>query len=196
MTAQLNEETHVYTNNGKTLPSVTQILRPLMGDLRFVKSDILEHKSQLGQAVHKAIELHLIDQLDYTSVPNIVMPYLNQFLRFEHDTKFVAVDVECVVSHPLGYAGKLDAVGRINNKLGIFDWKTTTTLSPVVALQTAAYATAHKFGITERYALRLSESNYRLHKYPASEHVSDFQTFTGLLRLHHWCETHNKEILL
>lgn len=195
---------HTYWAGAKRLPSVTEILKPLMGDLRFVREDILAHKSALGQAVHKAIELHLLDDLEYSSLSPAVARYFDQFLKFQRDTGFECWSAETVVAHPMGYAGMIDAVGTIKHKApGPFDWKTTAALSPVVAIQTAAYAVAynesHKEKISlkgTRYALRLAIDKYRLHEYSNCELGSDFQTFASLLNLHHWCERHNKTLEL
>lgn len=201
MSLVFRESDHTYWMDGKQLPSVTGILKPLMGDLRFVKADVLEWKSALGTAVHRAIELHLCNDLEYSSLDPDVAVYFDQFLRFEKDVNFKAWDTEMRVSHRLGYAGTLDCVGEFNGLIGLIDWKCTSVISPVVALQTAAYALAHDaqhgHEITvggNRYALRLAPDKYRLHKYPPHEFKRDVQTFMGLLNLHQWCEQNNKSL--
>lgn len=192
------ESDHTYWLRDQRIPSVTEILKPL-SDFRFVKDDVLQWKSDLGRAVHGAIELHLLDDLEYDSLSGDVAQYFNQFLAFEREAKFQSLGTELIVSHALGYAGQIDCVGRINGKNeAIFDWKTTAQISPVVALQTAAYAFAldadesHYFTFGRRYALRLSPTNYRLHQFSAVTYNYDLHVFKSLLTLHKWCEKHNK----
>lgn len=197
-------EDHTYWQGETRLPSVTEILKPLMSDLRFVKPDILEWKSALGTAVHQAIELHLNDDLEYASLDNEVALYFDQFLAFERDTGFKSHGTEMMVSHALGYAGKFDSVGVINGKDAIFDWKTTVNISPVVALQTAAYAFAfdfdpsHDFMLVSgrRYALRLDRSKYKLYPYPPHTYEYDLHAFKALLTMHKWCDRNGKTMEL
>lgn len=194
------EDDHTYWQGEKRLPSVTEILRPLMSDLRFVKADVLEWKSNLGRAVHQAIELHLADDLEYSSLDNDVAQYFDQFLAFQRDTGFKSLGTELLVSHAIGYAGRLDCVGKINGKDGVFDWKTTAQISPVVALQTAAYAFAfdldpsHDFMMVNgrRYALRLDRSKYKLCPYPPHTYDHDLHAFRALLTMHKWCDNNGK----
>lgn len=195
------EEDHTYWAGALRLPSVTEILKPLMGDLRFVRADLLQHKSELGQAVHKAIELHLLDDLEYSSLSPVVAQYFDQFLKFEKETGFQSFSTEEIISHPAGYAGRFDAAGRTRTKSGIFDWKTTSALSPVVALQMAAYLAAYeqiadrkKFPFLNRFALRLTNDSYRLVEYSNSDFSGDFKTFVSLLNLHQWCAINRKNL--
>lgn len=196
------EEDHTYWKGNTRLPSVTEILRPMV-DFRFVRDDVLQWKSDLGSAVHRAIELHLLDDLEYDSLVGDVAQYFDQFLIFEKEAKFRSLGTELIVSHALGFAGKVDCIGLFGgNKApaeAIVDWKTTAQISPVVALQTAAYALAadvdgsHDFAVCgRRYALRLSPNNYRLHRFAADTYNYDLHVFKSLLTLHKWCEKHNK----
>jgi hypothetical protein len=195
-------EDHTYWLGRHRLPSVTEILQPLT-DFRFVREDVLQWKSDLGRAVHRAIELHLLDDLEYDSLGGEVAQYFAQFLEFQRDSNFRAIATELVVSHPLGYAGTLDAVGVINRKVAVIDWKTTTALSPTVGLQTAAYANAVDKTPGDipsvegrRYVLRLSTDNYKLHQIPTSKYAGDLLTFASLLRVHQWCAENSKTINL
>lgn len=190
---QFDELKHEYTLAGRKLPGVTSILKPFYGDLRFVKQDVLDYKSELGVAVHKAVELHVLGGLDYGSLVSPVADYFDQYLAFEAETGFVAMASEVRVHSALGYAGTLDLSGSLRNRLALVDLKTTAALSPVVALQTAAYQHAHNenepIKLLNRFALRLTPEKYHLVPFTGS---SDFAVFLSLLKIHQWAETHNK----
>ena len=191
---QFDEEKHEYRVNGQRLPSVTEILRPLYGDLRFVAKDLLEYKGELGKAVHRAVELHVLGALEYSSLVSPVAEYFEQYLIFEADTGFEPIATEVRVSSPLGYAGTLDLLGMLNDKMALVDLKTTAALSPAVALQTAAYAkavadsTTHK--VQARYALRLTPDKYRLQPY--KNDTQDLAGFLGFLNAYRWCQSAGK----
>jgi hypothetical protein len=190
-------ETHTYTRNNRKVPSVTQILTPLYGDLRYVSEDLLAYKSEIGQAVHKACELEALNLLDEETVVPPISLYLQQYRQFVRDTGFIAQDAELRVYSALGYAGTLDLIGILRGEKVLIDIKTTAQISPAVALQTAAYAAAYneQKGVTpvnKRYALRLGEDFYRLHPYTVSQYGTDLSTFVAFLRVHLWCNANNK----
>lgn len=186
-----DEAKHEYrTPEGKRLPSVTEILKPLYGDLRYVKQDLLDYKSVLGQAVHKAIELYTLKTLDMDTLDDQVLPYFEQFLRFCRDTGFVPTETEVRISSKMGYAGTLDLIGLLNCRKVLVDIKTTAALSPAVALQTAAYGMAYNAErpaspVVKRYALRLTPDMYRLQPY--DNMAADFATFIAFLKTNEWC---------
>jgi hypothetical protein len=187
-----DEAKHEYRKpDGTRLPSVTEILKPLYADLRFVKQDLLDWKSEVGVAVHKAIELYTLKQLDLESIDDIVRPYFVQFVKFCADTGFVPNEAEVRVSSLFGYAGTLDLIGVLNGRKVLVDIKTTAALSPAVALQTAAYATAYNSAnehapVRRRYALRLTPELYRLQSY--DNQAADFAVFVALLKTNQWCQ--------
>lgn len=190
MAIEFDEALHEYRVDGRKLPGVTSILKPLYGDLRFVREDILAYKSELGQAVHKAVELHVKGGLVYDSLVSPVAEYFEQYLIFEAETGFEPTESEIRVSSALGYAGTLDLSGRLNGELGICDLKCTAALSPAVALQTAAYQHAYNERAAERavrrWALRLYPGGYRLQPY--RDDAVDFAAFLGLLKIKQWCD--------
>lgn len=198
------ESDHTYWDGGKQIPGVTTILKPLYtGDLKFVSADILEYKSALGTAVHKAIELHVCGKLDYSTVVDQVAPYFEGYLKFERESGFLMTDSELrVYSDTYGYAGTCDLAGQLNGRHVLIDAKTTSVLSPAVALQLAAYREAynerarkeHYDQATRTYALRLLPNDYRLVPYDPANHRQDFATFMGLLHVHHWCAANKKKL--
>lgn len=202
---EFRESDHSYWKDGAKVPGVTTILRPLYGDLRFVQQDLLDWKSALGQAVHKAIELHVLDDLIYDSLDPIVAAYFAQYLLFEVESGFKPEATEVRVCHPLGYAGTLDLHGNLPRGVGALrklvqiDIKTTAALSPAVRLQTAAYQQAwvaeHSPRYApQRYALRLTPEKYRLQAYETSTDAADFAGFLGLFKAHQWCQANGAKV--
>ena len=108
---EFNEERHEYRLDGKIVPSVTQILRPLM-DFSGIPPDVLEHKRQIGTAVHKAIELDLLGELDETSVAPALAPYFGAWRDFksEFGVKDGTTTEYRVCSKIHGYAGTVDLI--------------------------------------------------------------------------------------
>lgn len=194
-----NEELHEYRLDGRRLPSVTEILRPLYGDLRFVREDVLEYKRALGVAVHKAVELHVKGGLIYSSLEGPVADYFAQYLEWEVESGFQPIGSEVRVHSALGYAGTVDLVGLINGKLYVPDLKCTAALSPAVALQVSAYrkAYAETMQVDERQisraALRLTANKYHFHPYKPTNDASDFGAFLGLLKIAQWCRANGAE---
>lgn len=198
------ESDHTYWLDGEQVPGVTTILKPLyIGDLKFVQDDILEYKSALGTAVHRAVELHVKGGLDYSTVVDPVLPYFEGYLKFERESGFKVTGSELrVFSQIYGYAGTCDLAGDLNGKHVLIDAKTTTVLSPAVALQLAAYREAYneerrpglKQPAVRTYALRLMPGDYKLVPYDPFNHKSDFATFVGLLHVHRWCVANKKQL--
>lgn len=189
---RFDADTHTYWMGGARLPSVTEVLKPLYGDLRFVDQDLLDYKSELGRAVHRAVELHVLDGLDYSTLDDQVASYFAQYLKFESDTGFKATASEQIVHHTMGYAGTLDLAGNMGTIHAVIDIKTTAALSKAVALQLAAYKAAYierdfKGPLVKRFALRLTPDSYHLHPYSPARDSADFAAFMGFLKVHQWC---------
>jgi len=61
---EFEEENHTYSLNGKTLPSVTQLLG---SSYDYVSKNVLERASQRGLEIHKEIEMYLKEGVTGTS---------------------------------------------------------------------------------------------------------------------------------
>lgn len=178
---------HVYSVEGKRVPSVTQILAPLV-DYSKVPRETLERARQLGQAVHRMTELYDLDDLDMDCVADELRPYLTAWIRFRAETGFVPETIEKRLHHPaLRYAGTSDRTGLISGRRAVVDIKKMLTLGPVVGVQLAAYAELHqKHGtpIEDRYGLGLrADGTYRLVPFTDK---SDWPVFLSLLTILNW----------
>lgn len=193
MNLQLDTVAHRYRLDGAVVPGVTRVLAPLY-DFSAIRSDVLEHKRQIGEALHMAIELDLRDALDADSLDPEVAGYFDGWRRFRRETRF-----ECrfserqVASKKFRYAGTLDLAGLIDGAESLIDGKTTAALHPATALQTAAYlAAASEMGLirsnARRYALRLKPDG----TYVLDQHKdrNDFAVFLSCLSLHNWRSRH------
>jgi hypothetical protein len=186
-----NEASHTYTADGVVIPSVTQILAPL-NDLSFIKPDVLQYKRELGTAVHKATELYDQGELDEATVPAVVQPYLNGWIRLRAELSFEILGMEERVFHPAHrYAGTYDRLVLLDGKRCIWDLK-TGGMFPSYGPQTAAYKNAVEKASGKRVEARFTvelrdDGTYRLHEMTDPE---DWPVFLGCLALHRFKNKH------
>jgi hypothetical protein len=186
-----DEASHTYHLRGERLPSVTQVLRPAI-DLSMIPDAVLARKREIGEAVHAAIELDVQDRLDEDSIHEDVAPYFDGWRRFMREKQPKIIACELRVYHTTyRYAGTLDLLAEVDGELTVIDTKSTAAMSPVTALQTAAYTEAYCFERDlprnlKRAALHLTaDSDYRLHHY---RNPMDFTVFLGLRNFLSWRE--------
>jgi hypothetical protein len=158
--------THTYEVDGRPVVSVTQAMkRAGVIDTTWYT----EWARDRGTRVHKAIQYHCEGDLDTESVHASDWPYLKAFMRFElekgwepHETEMHVVDVD------RGFAGTLDGLGMLDNKLTIADYKTGPP-TRAVDIQLSGYAVALK-AMTGQIAQQLialqlkTDGTYRVHK--------------------------------
>lgn len=194
---EFDEANHLYFVDGRVMPGVSEILRPLV-DFSRIPPDVLEFARDRGTAVHKATELHDLGTLAEDSIDEHVRPYLDAWKGFCHDTGFVPTLIEHRVHHPgFGYCGTIDRVGSLHKLPGtpsvIIDIKTPVQLGAVVAIQLAAYQEALRFdpvAASLRFAVQLrSDGQYRM---TAFIDKADFSVFVALLTIRQWELKHNE----
>lgn len=179
-------DTHEYRIDGKRVPSVTQVLRPLYSWLDWIDPNVRDRKALIGTYVDEAIGLDLGPGVDPDSIDESCRPYFDAWLLFRRECNYRHIAYqEKLFNARYGYAGTLDLRGHLNEWPSIIDIKCVTVLSPAVALQTSGYAGAlsepHK-----RYALRLcGNGRYRLQAY---DDPSDRSVFLSMLTAHKWKE--------
>lgn len=184
-------ENHVYTLNGRVVPSVTQCLAELE-DYSKVPTDVLHAKAQLGTAVHAACELWLNGDLDEEDgLHPKVQPYFTQFQRWMKHYRFDPALVEQRVYSPTyGYAGTLDLFGKLDGRNVLIDIKTASQFMGTFGPQTAAYAQAlredRKVETERRYCLKLSPKGFELREY--KDYSSDIDVFFAALTIKKWKE--------
>lgn len=180
---------HEYRFGGVVVPSVTQILRPMM-DLDHVDPDVLRRAQDFGTAVHLACELHDTGRLDEAALDPELAPYLAAWRKFcvEHRCGWDLIEQR--VYHPtLRYAGTLDRRGNVDGYPAMVDIKSGTSLYPSVGPQLAAYthASSPTPAAYRRYAVRLYPDGYELKQYTSA---IDWPTFASLITIRNFCNQH------
>lgn len=189
---EFREEDHSYRWAGVVMPSVTQVLAPLV-DLSRIPADALEVARQKGIAIHRTVELDCAGQLDEDALPEWLVPALANWRRFVADTGFVPTVSEHRVYHKLyRYCGTLDLFGEMRHAAcySFIDVKRSFIAGQVTGVQLAAYKEAYisegfdgqRVKRAKRAALILNESGpYRLEEFTDP---GQFQDFLTLLAFH------------
>jgi hypothetical protein len=196
-----DERTHTYRIDGQKLASVTEVIKPLY-DWGMAKMEVLEHKAEIGKAVHKACELHDKGELDVNTVSSPIAGYYRAYLKFLAEVKPSWWLIEQPMgSQTLGLAGTPDRVGLLNdNALTLVDIKSTVAIDTAVGVQLAGYRKLIQAVYCDhplltvarpwrRLALQLRpDETYRLVQF---DQADDFQEFDALLTHHYyWKKRH------
>ena len=165
MEIEFQEEPHTYTLAGLRLPSVTEIIRTVLGD-RFGRVDeaVRERARVRGKLVHKACQYLDEDELDWeqwnefdrqrwVNGEELILPRVLSYKWWRHETGFVPIDNEKIVYTP-EFAGTLDKKGVLFGRMTIIDLK-SGEVDQATGLQTAGYAIADDDVACARYGLRL-----------------------------------------
>jgi len=193
-TLHFDADAHIYTLNGRRLPSVTQVLQQLEA-LDGIPADVLEHARIRGQHVHEAMALLVRDDLDWSSLDAELVPYIEGGKRFLEESGLTVIASELrVACSRIGCAGTLDLLAHWRNSEALIDWKATFAMPPTVGPQTAAYdrlyqsmfggrSTKHR----RRYCVQLKPNGYKV--YPLTD-PADWSIFQSALNIHHWRAKH------
>lgn len=192
MELDFEPDSHVYTFGGVVVPSVTGIISSLY-DFRHVDTATLTAAADFGTAVHRACELHDLQNLDTESLSPPLLPYLSAWERFLAETNAAILEVEKRYHHAMmGYAGTLDRLLTINRRIVLVDIKTVSRLTPAVGVQLAAYQhllssnTQHR--AVDRAAVQLkADGSYRFQQFTDP---MDWPVFVSLLTLNTWKRKH------
>lgn len=189
-----NPETHEYFVDKVKYPSVSEIIKSAgISDFSNVRADVLEAACKFGKAVHKATELWDAETLNEAKLSEPLKPYLECWKRFVVDYKVKVLWSERQLYSPLWkFAGTLDRVAEVNGKMCILDIKTSKSLYPSVAIQTAAYKKLwednfkdKEMQIKKRYCVRLTE---KLAKVDQLKEKTDESVFLSALQLYRFRE--------
>lgn len=166
------------------IPSVTEVLR----EQGLIDTTWLTEEGRWrGSAVHRACELDDLDDLDESSVPGGILPYLEAHRKFRRDCCAHWEEIERRRTHPIRhYTGKPDRYGKINGRTAVVDLKTGAP-APATAIQLAGYAELFDSPV-RRYSLELRANG----SYSLREHsdVGDRSVFLGALASLQWRHRH------
>lgn len=192
MQIEFDAPTHTYRIQGIEVPSVTQVLAPL-DSFAGCPLAALEHASTRGRFVHQAMALLVRDRLDWASLDDELLPYVqagDSFLN-EQDLTVIASEMQ-LGSTLLRVAGTLDLVALWKEREALFDFKATASLPPTVGPQTAGYALlyneqhqgADKRRKLPRFSVQLKpDGTYRVRQHAAAR---DEVMFISSLNVYHW----------
>lgn len=174
-------EPHVYRFDGEVIPSVTQLLEPLI-NYAGVPGAILQHAADRGTAVHLATEFFDDDDLDEATVDPEILPYVEAWRTFREESGFEVVRSEVrVYSARHRYAGTVDTIGLLDGRLAMVEKKTTAILHPATAVQVVAYGKAFNEMACARDRVRSFHSvhlrrdgTYRFDEYDPETHWGMF----------------------
>jgi len=156
--------THSYFVDDVLVPSVTQILRPLMAHM----PDCPEAMGR-GTRAHAALHLYDEDKLDMSTVDADIQPFVNAYMAFKADSGVVIAASEKIVTSRIGYAGTLDRIVFLNGHMAVLDIKCGEQLPSWVGLQLAGYQiAASECGVptSKRFGLLLRPNGeYKLREF-------------------------------
>jgi len=155
------------------LPRVTEILREVgLIDFSHVPLSIMEPAQKFGSAVHRATELWDRGTLDIEILSEPLIPYLEGWKKFlkDYDITINPDEIEQqFTSKKWGFKGTPDRWPMIGKKRTLIDLKSSTSMYPVTAIQTAAYdilLEENGIKIQQRWGIQLNEKGtYRVEPY-------------------------------
>lgn len=180
-----NDELHLYTLDGRSLPSVTGILKQegFIDDTWFTEDARLR-----GTYVHLTCHLYDKGTLDEDELSPALQPYLDAYILFKKETGFQVNESEVPCYHPQYlYAGTPDKIGTMNGAAALIDLK-SGDIQPWCALQTAAYELFYPNSM-KRFGVQLtSEGKYKM--IPFTDRT-DRNIFLSAMACRNWKINHN-----
>ncbi len=194
-TPEFEESTHTYKVDGKPVPSVSELIRPLTdAAYRRIDPAVLEEAAALGTAVHSCTELDDRGELDEESVPEDCRGYLSAYRAWRGVFHPEFHGIERRLGCPR-YAGTIDRIAKIGGEYWIVDIKTTSELHPHVGVQLAAYEKLAGSSLVipngkkcRRAALQLNaDGTNRFREYKS---LDDYTCLSALLAVYGWRQHH------
>lgn len=194
-----------HIEDGVRYPSVTEIIgcvpKPWLDRWRQKWGKRAEQKTRAatncGTAFHAGAEGLVLNR--FVTESGRVYAMLTNFVRWAERSGFTPKETELhVVSKIYKYAGTFDATGYQagDKKLRLYDWKTSSSIYPEMALQLSAYAQAYfeqtGIRITKGVIVHVSKDKPR-HKLAVQEYTLGKRLFKKFLkRLEYYNETRLK----
>ena len=117
-----NDADHLYSLDGKNLPSVTGILKGcgIIDDAFYT-----DNGATNGKRRHKMTEYYDQDILDFSSVDDADLPFLEAYVHARKGLNFEVLQTEFKMYHSIyRYAGTIDRLVYMNDETWVFDLKT------------------------------------------------------------------------
>lgn len=145
-----DEATHAYQRDGLAVLSVTRALEFAgLTNYEGVREEVLERRSLIGRYVHSATHYYDDGVLDWSSYQDDnphdqeMKGRVKAWEKFCKETGFVSYRAEeafIADVNGMRYGMTPDRLGHLHGKECVLDIKTSATLQPWYAIQTAAYA--------------------------------------------------------
>ncbi len=176
------EEGHRYFIGDVELTPLTRLLREsgIGADLSKIPPPVLERKRLIGISVHKAVWMMIRGTLDWGSLGEDVVGYVNAARDYlEADPEQIVSFEQPYGSIELGYGCTPDLVRRDS----IVEWKTSSRIYPEVAIQLAGQVRAVG-GVRNRIAVQLlPDGRFKRYSY---EDVADFDILEAAVEINRW----------
>lgn len=155
-----DQSRHIYTIDGKRIPAVSDIMKPLTAPfMEACPPDKLEKARIRGTGVHEAIEIYHFFQIISEEYKN----YVEQFILFLHQNDLHVHWCEKRLTNGI-YAGTVDLVLKtLKNEFLLVDIKTTYKISSYVGVQLSAYKELLSYNgisVSKCYVLHLKENKH------------------------------------
>lgn len=159
-----------------------------------VPEHLREFYLQRGKMVHAATALFDRGYLDWDSLDDRILPYVEAYRCFLLEKRAVPLEIELAVQNDEpGYCGTLD---RIYDKSAL--WSTgelavdikTTEAAPVTRLQTMAYALAYGKPIKRGFVALKKDGTYDADVYDTDE--ADKAAWLACLQVVNWKKEHHQ----
>lgn len=137
-------------------------------DYRWARSS---RGKDLGRAVHRAAELILRGVMEKRtllkedSLDPAIVPYVQALRDFLRVSAFQPIASEIMLGSIYGFAGTIDAVGMLNGRLAIVDFKSGQSIDPGSEYQQCAYEVLWN----ENNPTKLIEAKFILHLKPTAK---------------------------
>jgi hypothetical protein len=192
-TATFASNGHRYEFDGRSVPSVTQVLA-ISGitDVSKIPQHILDRAAAIGTAVHQACDLLDQDDLDLESLDPLLVGYASAYQRFRQETSFMPELIEhraVGTLNGLRYGFCVDRLGQIGEERVLLDLKTSSKAQLSWPIQTMAYSLGLGcIGVRRGVVHLAKDGTYKLLDH--LNHESDSAIWEAALAIAHWKLAH------
>ncbi|MFA5453176.1 MAG: hypothetical protein WC248_06350 [Candidatus Methanomethylophilaceae archaeon] len=161
---EFNEEEHEYTLEGIHVPSVSELLKPVMSDF-----ECDPKYAERGKTVHNLTELWdtglYMSELADDELATYILAY--EEFHDQHDIKVSQIE-QMVFNKDLVYAGRLDRLWEIDGKMHLTDTKTGGKYKQHL-FQVCGYKMASTRDVEHISNLYLNPFSFKLHTWTEQE---------------------------
>ena len=157
------ESTHEYFVDGRRLPSVSEIMKPLSEQTYLdINPRVLANAAKRGTAVHMAVEM--LEMLGVYSPDEEIRQIVQNYKVAKKLKKFEPIYQEIRLTNR-EFCGTLDMIAEMDGKIVIIDLKNTSKINhDLLAVQLQAYRELCEFNgieIQGLYCLQLKKDGYK-----------------------------------